>query len=637
VRSRESSALLPGYFPTSRREGSRYSPNQVHKMDNKINTTVFPFAPLNENNYGTWHKDMGASLKQKGLYRLVIGEEEKPNKVIEPTAYKEWIKDFDKAAGYIWNVIESAQKEQVASVYDDPVAMWNKLKEAYVQKIPGTRFTAFSNLFSIRKEGDESLQSLMTHTSAAMTTIKALLPENYSLEQMQQELEVMTLIHALPRPEYSSFASNLLLRENLDKKTISHAFIVEEAARKHEAEIALKVQQANAVAAVSERITKKWCPIHKSDKHDLSECYEVKKLLEERKSKQTSKGSNFSKRSEKAQTTQEAENSEYAGTASCLSTTEGNPDLRQCPDSGATSHMNPHREWFLDYTPTRIPVRLADDSIIYSAGKGSMVFCPTIEGKATPPVIITDVLHVPHLANNLISVNYLSKCKGYRVINDGNKMIFNRGGVTLFTATITNSNLAYLDGFTSTNPENLIAKACSASTSKEISEDLLHRRLCHGSYGKVDQILKHDLIEGVRVKGKRQVKVCEPCIGGHQHRDSFPKESTTPTSGPLDLIITDVHELPVISHSGYRYWIVFCDAHTHMKHMSYLKKKSDALEAFRCYKAHVENELGCKIKIIRDDKGGEYMSHEFDKIRWDAGIFRQRTVRGSPQQTGMAE
>ena len=40
---------------------------------------------------------------------------------------------------------------------------------------------------------------------------------------------------------------------------------------------------------------------------------------------------------------------------------------------------------------------------------------------------------------------------------------------------------------------------------------------------------------------------------------------------------------------------------------------------------------------LRDDKGGEYMSREFEAFCIDDGIQRQHTVRNRPQQNGVAE
>ena len=46
---------------------------------------------------------------------------------------------------------------------------------------------------------------------------------------------------------------------------------------------------------------------------------------------------------------------------------------------------------------------------------------------------------------------------------------------------------------------------------------------------------------------------------------------------------------------------------------------------------------GCAIKVLREDKGGEYMSKEFDDFCAEHGIQRQHSVRARPQQNGVAE
>jgi len=110
------------------------------------------------------------------------------------------------------------------------------------------------------------------------------------------------------------------------------------------------------------------------------------------------------------------------------------------------------------------------------------------------------------------------------------------------------------------------------------------------------------------------------------------------SSHPLDLIHSDLcGPLATATPEGYRYWIVFiCDA-TRYRVVMMLKKKSDAFAAFKLYKAHVENQTGRTIKALHDDKGGEYMSTEFNSFCDDSGIARLHTVRNRPQQNGDAE
>ena len=109
-------------------------------------------------------------------------------------------------------------------------------------------------------------------------------------------------------------------------------------------------------------------------------------------------------------------------------------------------------------------------------------------------------------------------------------------------------------------------------------------------------------------------------------------------AAPLDLIHTDLcGPLSTSTPEGWRYWIVFIDDHTRYRVVVMLQRKSDAFSAFKSFKALAENKLGCTIKALHDDKGGEYMSREFDAFCNTHGIQRLHTVRNRPQQNGDAE
>jgi len=68
-----------------------------------------------------------------------------------------------------------------------------------------------------------------------------------------------------------------------------------------------------------------------------------------------------------------------------------------------------------------------------------------------------------------------------------------------------------------------------------------------------------------------------------------------------------------------------------------LKRKSEAFDAFRKYKAWAENHFKEKIGALQDDKGGEYMSNAFLKFTSECGIDRRHTTCNRPQQNGVAE
>ena len=150
---------------------------------------------------------------------------------------------------------------------------------------------------------------------------------------------------------------------------------------------------------------------------------------------------------------------EFAGKASAVSEHEANStsfnDFDWNTDTGTTSHMTPHKSWIRNYTPYRVPIKLADNRIIYSEGVGSVVFRPIINGHISGNVEFSRVLHVPALYNNLLAVLYLTWFKGFTVYISSHSMQFICNDTTLFTATIDSEDTGYSDGSTADISENV--------------------------------------------------------------------------------------------------------------------------------------------------------------------------------------
>ena len=69
----------------------------------------------------------------------------------------------------------------------------------------------------------------------------------------------------------------------------------------------------------------------------------------------------------------------------------------------------------------------------------------------------------------------------------------------------------------------------------------------------------------------------------------------------------------------------------------FLEQKSEAFKFFMQFKALAEKQSGYSLKILRTDRGGEFMSHEFQDFCKKHGIKRELTVRLTPQQNEVAE
>ena len=60
------------------------------------------------------------------------------------------------------------------------------------------------------------------------------------------------------------------------------------------------------------------------------------------------------------------------------------------------------------------------------------------------------------------------------------------------------------------------------------------------------------------------------------------------------------------SVDGYDLFIIFTDDYSHFGYIYPIKKRSEAFDRFKIFKAEVENQHNLKIKVVRFDRGGEY-------------------------------
>jgi len=612
------------------------------------------FPSLSGTNYATWADNMEAYLCTKDLFTVTDGSESEPVSAGDrPTSaelreIREWKSRRAKASGEIWLAVEDEQKTHIKPLKGQPEKMWAKLKEVHLQKKPGARFNAYDGLFAIRKQENESLTTLMARAHSALQSIQELRPENFTLEMLDQELECMALIRALPE-EYNNFVSSLLLLDSLDLGKLRSAFQNEENQR-----IARNNDPTSPFAALQARSPAK-CYFCDSPDHLIGNCPKMKEASARAKGNTPARGKGkFGRRGgkhnaneandklekeEKEESTKHA-HVESAGHASALSSmsysqwskTRASTDWNT--DTGASSHMTPHRHWFRSYSPHVVPVRLADNSIIKSAGIGSVEFQPVVNGSNMRPVTFHDVLHVPALGSNLLSLFHLTSHKGYSIAISGRTVSFYHSGSLLFTASVTDHNIGYLNG----HAISFNMHEARQATTLPLDLSLWHRRCSHVNYDDLRRMHRNKLTNGLTMESNAAPDpICEPCIAGKQHRHNIPRTATR-RNKPLALIHTDLKgPMPVATPEGFRYWITFIDDSKRFWTVYFLKKKSDAFTAFKAYKAYAEKALGMQIMMTRDDKGGEYMGKEYEKFCVDHGISRQHTEPNEPHQNGVAE
>jgi hypothetical protein len=111
----------------------------------------------------------------------------------------------------------------------------------------------------------------------------------------------------------------------------------------------------------------------------------------------------------------------------CCTSVETTPNIWYI-DSGASSHMTGVREHFIDLKDPKVnmDIALRDDTIIRVVGSGTMTF----QRDTMPPISFRDVLYVPGLKKNLISISTLQD-RGLEVSFRGTEVLIHPKGSRL--------------------------------------------------------------------------------------------------------------------------------------------------------------------------------------------------------------
>jgi transposase InsO family protein len=132
-------------------------------------------------------------------------------------------------------------------------------------------------------------------------------------------------------------------------------------------------------------------------------------------------------------------------------------------------------------------------------------------------------------------------------------------------------------------------------------------------------------------------ETCEACLLGKMTKapfTGFPER----TSDLLELVHTDVCGLmSTTARGGFQYFITFTNDFSRYGCVYLMKHKSETFERFKEFQNKVENQHGKKIKALRSDRGGEYLSHEFSNHLKSCEIVPQLTPPGTPQRSGVSE
>lgn len=236
-------------------------------------------------------------------------------------------------------------------------------------------------------------------------------------------------------------------------------------------------------------------------------------------------------------------------------------------DSGATCHIVGNKEDFLEFNPShREEIFVANGNQVEAIGKGTVGAKFLNEFGDERSVKIVDVLYVPSIKGNLISVKRLTD-SGYVVNFDDRFCRISKGQVQVAIADI-NGNLYKL------RTANTI---CAV---ENLSNDCIHKWhsvLGHRDIEVVKTLSLGKFVTGVQIQectNDCETKLnCETCLQGKMSRMKFPQKSENRAREKLQH--SDVcGKMQTPSPSGFKYVLTFIDDFTRYSVVFLLKGKS---------------------------------------------------------------
>jgi transposase InsO family protein len=139
-----------------------------------------------------------------------------------------------------------------------------------------------------------------------------------------------------------------------------------------------------------------------------------------------------------------------------------------------------------------------------------------------------------------------------------------------------------------------------------------HQRLGHLSEANLKTLSK--MVDGMKID-TTSFPTCVTCSKGKQSRSKHKKNDRIRTAAIGEIVHTDLWgPMEPLSLGGAKYYLSFVDDFSRKSFVFFIKKKSQVSDIFRSFNVWFKTQSGKPIKMLRSDRGGEYLSKPFPNI-----------------------
>lgn len=610
--------------------------------------------PLNGNNYEAWKFRVETILIEHSVEDM-IRTEYRAEGYTDENRREEAKKRDNKCKSIIVQCIEDTQIDIVRNK-ETAYAMWKSLKDIYEKKGLSGQLFLRRKLMSMKMEENEKIEDFLLKFNRVLCQLKT------SGAEIKEEDTVCMLLLALPK----SYETVVTVLENLPTENLNMDFI--------KAKLRTEAEKKQEICGSRDEIVKPTAFISKKsqtchncgeDGHFKRDC---KKSIRNQPNYNGSRGNTYREEINRGGKNQRGRNfrtrpryqrrgnfyphpwynqnqdirkgnyveADNAGDDSvCFMSdrdksiqNKGNDEIVFFIDSGCTDHLINEKSYFNDLMMLKNPIKIAiakDRSYIEAIGIGNVNVLSYVNGK-TVKCTIKNVLYVPNLRRNLLSVKKLEMCDI--------KVIFGNGEVQLLSGKnligIGTRNNLYEISFKVSRNECL-----SIEVEDEMTK-LWHKRYGHISYANLKKLRDYKMVDGIKELNLNKVEFCESCINGKMTR--LPFKTRKRSSSFLEIVHSDVcGPITPTSHDDNKFFMTFIDDYSNFVYVYIIKNKSEVFNCFREYAQMVQTKFRKRISTLRCDNGREYYSNEFKNYCKENGTVIDYTVPYTPQQNGKAE
>ncbi|GKA61071.1 retrovirus-related pol polyprotein from transposon TNT 1-94, partial [Tanacetum coccineum] len=169
---------------------------------------------------------------------------------------------------------------------------------------------------------------------------------------------------------------------------------------------------------------------------------------------------------------------------------------------------------------------------------------------------------------------------------------------------------------------------CLMSKATSTKSWLWHPRLSHLSFGTINDLTKHDLVDGLLKFKYGKDHLCFACEQGKSKKVSHPPKVVPSNHSKLELLhINLCGPMRVASINGKQYILVIVDDYSRFAWVYFLRTKDETPEIIKNFIAQVQLNYNAKVCKIRTDNGTEFknanLKARYDKIPLGRGSFHR--------------